>query len=447
MYNAGLVGAGNQMLQVFHFRGLSTALRIVVTLCCLAVAALPTSLLAQSYDNPGLGQNPVAAHPQDFKPLGVRAGSFMLHPGVELAAQYNDNILYTNTGEVSDLIWHVRPYITAQSTWSRHSFTASLAADIGRYADYSFRDYEDIFFQVGGTVDVSSRSVFTWGADYMQLHEERNIRSAEQGVKPTNYDLLGGSLGYDHVFNRMSVGLGYDIQQLDYDDNIDEEGEIIENSDRDRTQQNVGLRLGYQFKADKQAFFTLGYSDSSYDQEFDRNDYNRDSSGYNMGAGISFNITGVLNGDVSVNYRERSYDDEQLEDIDGWGFGAGLTWMPTMLTTVRGTISTSIEDTTQATSSGYFRTLYSLRADHELLRNLQIHGQLSYTINDSQTLPDAPEDARSEDTYFTADVGATYFINRSVWLSASYKYGTFETDAPNDDFKANTAWLVLGFER
>ena len=301
MYNAGLVGAGNQMLHVFHFSGLPTALRIVVTLFGLAVAALPTSLFAQSYDNPGLGQNPVAAHPQDFKPLGVRAGSFMLHPGVELAAQYNDNILYTNTGEVSDLIWHVRPYITAQSTWSRHSFTASLAADIGRYADYSFRDYEDIFFQVGGTVDVSSRSAFTWGADYMQLHEERNIRSAEQGVEPTYYDLLGGSLGYDHVFNRMSVGLSYDIQQLDYDDNIDEEGEIIENSDRDRTQQNVGLRLGYQFKADKQAFFTLGYSDNYYDQEFDRNDYYRDSSGYNMGAGISFNITGVLKGDVSVN--------------------------------------------------------------------------------------------------------------------------------------------------
>ena len=156
--------------------------RIVVFLTATALAVLPCGALAQSYDNPGLGERPVSSHPQDFKPLGVRAGSFMLHPGVELAAQYNDNILYTNSNTVSDTIFHVRPYVTAQSTWSKHAFTARLAADIGRYADYDFRDYEDLFLQIGGIVEVTARSAFDWGLDYMKLHEERNIRSAEQGI-------------------------------------------------------------------------------------------------------------------------------------------------------------------------------------------------------------------------------------------------------------------------
>ena len=129
---------------------------------------------AQSYDNPSIGQNPVVAQPQDFKPLGVRAGSFMLHPGVELAAQWNDNILYTQDDTLSDRIFHVRPYITAQSTWSRHSLSVRAAADIARYSDYSFRDYEDYFLQIGGTVDVSSQSAFSYGLDWMQLHEERS---------------------------------------------------------------------------------------------------------------------------------------------------------------------------------------------------------------------------------------------------------------------------------
>jgi len=48
---------------------------------------LPGPLLAQYYDDPGLGQKPVVGHPQDYKPLVVRAGAFMLHPGVELAAE------------------------------------------------------------------------------------------------------------------------------------------------------------------------------------------------------------------------------------------------------------------------------------------------------------------------------------------------------------------------
>ena len=84
----------------------------LVALCLL----LATAVQAQSYDNPGLGQRPVHAHPQDFKPLGVRAGAFMLHPGVELAGQWNDNVFYAYEDEQSDFIYHIRPYITAQRT-------------------------------------------------------------------------------------------------------------------------------------------------------------------------------------------------------------------------------------------------------------------------------------------------------------------------------------------
>ena len=135
----------------------------------------------------------------------------------------------------------------------------------------------------------------------------------------------------------------------------------------------------------------------------------------------------MLSGDLSVNYLTATTTTPTCR-LSGWGLGAGLTWAPTMLTTVHGTIGTSIEDTTQATSSGYFRTMYSVRVDHELLRDLQIMGQLSYYVNDYQLLPTAPEGARKEDTLFNVDVGATYFINRSVWLSASYKYGNFDTN-------------------
>ncbi|MEE4217330.1 MAG: outer membrane beta-barrel protein [Xanthomonadales bacterium] len=422
-------------------------LRIVVVSAGIALAGVSGSVLAQSYDNPGLGEKPVAAHPQDFKPLGVRAGSFMLHPGVELAAQYLDNILYTNTDTISDLIWHVRPYITAQSTWSKHSFTARVAADIARYSDYGFRDYEDYFLQLGGHIDVMSRSSFSYGFDYMKLHEERNIRSAEQGITPTTYDLVGGNLGYDHLFNRFSIGVLYDLRSLNYDNSVNLEGEVIDNKDRDRTQQNFSARFGYQFKTDKQAFLMLGYQETDFDLDVDRNGYSRDSSGFFATAGVDFAITGVLSGDLSVNYHDRDFDDPSLVGISGWGLGAGLSWAPTMLTTVRGNITTGIEDTTQASSSGYFRTMYAVRVDHELLRDLQIMGQLSYYMNDYQLLPTAPVGSRKEDTMLTVDLGATYFINRSVWLSASYKYGNFDTNVPNDDFRANTAWLVLGLER
>ena len=55
--------------------------RVFAGVLVVLLTSLTTSVYAQSYDNPGLGQQPVAAHPQDYKPLGIRAGTFMLHPG------------------------------------------------------------------------------------------------------------------------------------------------------------------------------------------------------------------------------------------------------------------------------------------------------------------------------------------------------------------------------
>lgn len=413
----------------------------LVLLCSTA------TLWAQSYDNPGLGQKPVASHPQDFKPLGIRAGSFMLHPGVELAAEFNDNILFTEEFKLSDTIFHIRPYFTAQSNWSRHSLNIRLAADIGRYDDYDFRDYEDYFALLGGRVDVASRSSFNYGLNYMQLHEDRNVRSAEQGIEPTVYSLTSGSLGYDHTFNRLSLGILFDLGSLDYDNNRNILGEIVDNQDRNRDTSSLMLRAGYQFQTDKQAFMSVVFNDIDYEEKFDRSDLARDSDGYSINGGVAFSITGVLSGDVFISYLNQSYDDPVLEDVNGWAGGMGLTWVPTTLTSVHARITSGIDQTTDPNSSGYLRTLYSLRVDHELLRDLQIMGQVSYTDNDYQLIDNAPENARDSDKLWNVAIGATYFFNRSVFLSASYNYSKFSTNVPNDNFKVNRFWLVLGLER
>ena len=421
--------------------------KLIVTGIFMMLFALPESLLAQAYDNPGLGRQPVIAHPQDFKPLGIRAGSFMLHPGVELAGEWTDNVFFAYENEEDDLIYHVRPYFTAQSTWSKHSLNIRLAADIGRHKNFGFRDYEDYFLNVGGRVDVKSRSAFEYQLDYMQLHEGLNTRSAEQGVEPTKYTMAGGNLGYDHTFNRMSLGVRYTHNRLDYDNTFSQTGEVIDNQDRDRKLDSLFARLGYQFQTDMQAFVSASYNKVDFDQEFDRNGLARSNEGYTFNAGVQFGITGVLSGDVYATYNLADYDDPTLPDVDGWAGGMGLTWVPTRLTTVRASISSNIQETTLQYASGYLGTLYLLRVDHSLLRDLQVSAKISYRDNDYQLLADAPENARSYDHVWTADVGATYFFNRSVWLSASYDYNKLSSNVPEDGFKVNRVWLVLGLER
>lgn len=417
-----------------------------LTILILLLLAGPATVWAQYYDSPGLGNQPVAQHPQDYKPLGLRAGAFMLHPGVQLAAEYTDNVFYANKDLNSDVVYHIRPYISAQSTWSRHSFNFTAGADFTRYSDFSERDYEDYFFGISGRIDVKNRSYFSYSLDYMDLHEDLNNRNSEQGIEPTRYDMTGANLEYDHTFNRLSVGGSIGYSDFDYDNALDSDGDVIDNEDRDRKDGFYTLRAGYQFRTDMQAFVAYQGYNVDYDQQFDRNGYDRTGDGYAIDGGVSFTVTGKLEGDVSVGYYSRSYNDERLLETDGWGFGAGLTWFPSYLTSFRGQVETNIQETTDPNSSGFLQTVYSLRVDHELLRQLQVNTFVQYRDYDYQNIVDAPVDARSSDGTWRAGLGASWFINRHVYLNASYSWEELDSSIVDDDYTVNRVWLVLGLE-
>lgn len=412
-----------------------------------ALLAVSSGVYAQTYDNPGLGQDPVTTHPQDYKPLGIRAGTFMLHPGVELAAEWTDNVFYSTYNTQSDFIYHIRPYFTAQSTWSRHSLTVRVAADFGIHDKYSFRNYQDYFLNIGGRLDVKTRSAFDYNLDWMRLHEGLNNRAAEQGVDPTVYYMWDAGLGFEHQFNRLSIGVRYDYVNLDFDNNVRPNGEIINNQDRNRHDSLYDIRLGYQFKSDMQAFIGGTWRQVKYEEEYDRNGLNRNGDGYNLRAGLSMGITGVLVGEVFASYHDMGYDDPILPNVNGWRLGAGLVWYPSLLTTVNASVTSTVQETTNQYASGYLGTLYAVRVNHELLRDVQLNAQVSYRDNDYQLIESAPANARQYDRVFSAGIGANYFINRSVYLSLSYDYSKLDSNLASDDFTVNRVWFVLGLEK
>jgi hypothetical protein len=222
---------------------------------------------------------------------------------------------------------------------------------------------------------------------------------------------------------------------------------VIDNQDRDRDVGTLSLNGSYQFSTNMAAFVAYDLNSVDYDQAFDRNGYARGGEGSQFNAGLSRQITGKLDASVFASYNERSFDDPLLPDVTGWAGGADLRWKATALTTVTGSISSGIEDTTTQWASGYLRTLYQLRVDHELLRFVQVSGYLGYSDNDYQLLEGAPPDARSNDTIFRAGVGVNWFINRYLFLSASYDYEKFDSSIPGDGFEVNRVWLQLGIER
>ncbi len=148
-----------------------------------------------------------------------------------------------------------------------------------------------------------------------------------------------------------------------------------------------------------------------------------------------------------ASYNERKFDDSRLPNVTGWAAGAGLQWNPTELTSVYGKIASSVQDTTDRNSSGFLQTVYSLRADHELTRFIQLSGFVSYRVADYQSIDPTILTSRSKDDIFSGGLGLNWFINRSIYLNASYGYETLNSSILGDDYTANTFWLVIGLER
>ena len=147
-----------------------------------------------------------------------------------------------------DLVYHIRPYITAQSTWSRHSLNVTLSVDSALFNNYDRQDYTDYFLDASGRVDVKTNSFFSYNLNYMQLHQDRSNRDSIQGFEPTVYHSFGGSFGYDHTFNRLSLGASYTPQWLDYDNSVSLSGDVIDNQDQDRQGDIWSFNAGYQFR-------------------------------------------------------------------------------------------------------------------------------------------------------------------------------------------------------
>lgn len=410
----------------------------------LGFLLLPAVSVAQQYYDPGLIQKPIARKPVNYQPPGIRMGSFLLNPGVELTWEKNDNVFYLADGNVGDNIIHLRPWLSLNSDWSRHQLNFNFISDIARYKDFDSEDYEDWQLGLDGVIDVKYGSAFNYDAAYMNLHENRGSPDDVGGISPTVFIYSGFGLGYTHTFNRLTAALDYGRYKTNYNDNLDLDGEVVDTQDRDRTQDDLRLRLDYRTSGEQSIFFSVTGNSVDYDQTINNDGEARSSSGYDLHGGVAFNISGLLMGDLFLQYMNQNYDDPNFNSVSGWGIGAGLEWLPTKVTSVSFRFTTSPQETTLTGSSGYLSSLYAIRLQHELRRNLLGNLRFSYTDNNYEN-NGAGEDSLSDTGVLRAGIGLSYLINRYIDISGGYVYEKQTANLTRFKYTTNRWFITLGF--
>lgn len=379
----------------------------------------------------------------ELEALGRHLGGFKLFPKIGWNSEYNDNIFDTERNENRDYIAHIQPGLSILSDWNRHALNLVVDSDLGYYADNPGQDYQDMNLRLSGRLDVLRDSKLDLGFSYFKSHEERNSPDQRGGRNPTFYDTLNWNLFYNHKFNRIFTKFGIKAQHVDYENTDSLLGGRINHQDRNHWQYEPTIRLGYEIQPQYNAFVEFRYMGIDYDDRFDDNGFERESTGYKALAGFAFDATGLLTGDIAVGYQYKDVEDSRLAKTAGLTGELNLEWNPTQLTTVHSSIYRSIWETTLSGASGVFVTKMNVGVEHELLRQLLLSVDFDYDIKEYNGFNRAVFNEDRDEATYSVGVGGKYIFSRFLSIDLSYQYRKRNVNRDLRDYQTNQVFINL----
>ena len=380
----------------------------------------------------------------EYQAPGIRAGQFIVRPKVDIGAGYNSNVFalsnvdaalgYDSFEEESDVFGYVRPSVRVESDWNRHALAFGGYVEATRFNRYDSESIVDGGVYVDGQYDISSRAAIFGGGSLDEISESRrSYNTAFLFDEPITYTLAEGYVGFQNEAGRFRYLGRLDVDQYDYQD-VElampaGTGGVTVPTDqdfRDRTATELKGEIGFALTPDTALFLTGIYNMQDFQPSDEIMAPERDSDGYRVTLGAEFDLTKLIRGRLDVGYFEQTYDDPSYSSIDGVAIDAEAQWFPTELTTVSLTGSRGVAQSAIVSAGGLIETKATLRADHELLRNLILSGFVAYGHDDYQDaiIGTPPNGVKQTANKWGGGLGAKYYMNRHVSAGVDYTYET-----------------------
>lgn len=368
---------------------------------------------------------------------GFDLGPFLADPSIAVTEAYDDNIFATKNGKVDDFITVISPRLSLTTDLPEHEFGLNAGADIGRYAENTSEDYEDYFVGADGRYDFAPGSNVFAGVNYAREHEERDSPDDVSGAEPTTYDDLSGFLGTAQRFGRVSVRAGGTVERLDFDDVPATLG-TINNDDRDRTQYEIGTRVGYRAAPAWRPFMQGAYDVRRYDSSTDDFGFDRDSEGFSVAAGTLVRLGRSAQAEILAGYLEQNYDDDPaLQNVEAADFGARVQVQATERTRLTGFVDRSVDETTIPNASASLDTSVGITASHKLSERLEARVPFIFTESDFEGI-------NRRDQIGSAGLELRYFIIPNIYAEGGYRFTRRDSDLAAADFDENRVFVRLG---
>lgn len=376
-----------------------------------------------------------------YAPLGVDVGSLRLFPFVETSGGFDTNANRSAVAPKGSTFIRADGGLRAISNWSAHEFRADVIGAYTKFLDVDGADRPEGAARFNLRLDATRDTKFDFelrGTLTTQRPGSPEVNAAVVGRPPIF--TYGASGGVTRNFGRLEATIAGLIDRTSYEDGRLSNGNIVPLSRDDFTSYGVRGRLGYEITPGVKPFIEVTADTRQRDNPVDGAGFQRNSTGLNVRAGSTFEITRTLTGEVSAGWLDRKYADGRLPELRGATIDASLVWTATPLTTVTLRAATAARETTLANSSGYLSRRVSLEVSHALLRNLTLGGVAQFQNDKYQGI------ALTQDT-FTGTLKLEYALTRSVVFKGSFTHERLKSSVPGADYTANVYLLGLRLQR
>lgn len=391
---------------------------------CYHVAALLTLFSAR----PALAQ--LSEQLPEISGTGVMPGVTVLsrqrpeydYPGVDLGAAtvrsevssstgYDDNVLGTsrNSGSV---LQQTQVNLGAATNWSRNGLQASLQASDYRFLEQPKQSYTTWAATAGGAYEIGRDAVAVnyYHQNLAQTPRDLNTALLDRTIA---YRIDAADVSYTTRFGRLQLRPGVQVALFDFD-NGTVGGQPYLQTYRNRVVATPELRVGYELAPQRNVIAVVRNAVASYRERFAGQSV-RDYNDTEVLAGLDYQLAGPFRFRLLVGYESRNFSSRTFKTIQAPVAELSVIWTPTGLTTVTGTLTRRIADSADETTAGLTATTGRLAVDHELYRNVLLHGEGGIDI-------DSFGQGGGSQTLYSLGAGASWLLNRHARLAATYAF-------------------------
>jgi hypothetical protein len=347
----------------------------------------------------------------EFDPEPVRLGTFLVKSNAEIGVLSTSNVFASSTRDESDIIGRIGAEAQARTDWNVHQIGFDVSAYRNEYLDFSDESTTDLTARALGRLDVTRD--FSLGANVFaddRAEPRTDFFDSVSIDRPVKYNRTGAGLDVNYQNDRVRWTNGVTYATYNYKDGrATGTGTNIDQDFRDLKRIDARSRLSYAISPDVALYGQTTYADSSYDNAelIGGQLRKRDSKGYTVAAGVDFELTALIRGDVAVGFLNEEKDDAFFKDIDGLSLDARVQWFPTQLTTVSFNAARRVVDIGVPQAPSALNTSFGARVDHELRRNIILSGFAGTSKYDYQEID-------REDDVLDIGASATYKMNKRV---------------------------------